>query len=150
MTDNETVLNSVSHTDVNARIPGKGQLWTGRILHVIVVLFLIFDFVGKLVPFESTVTASAPVGITPEMLRWIGLSLLVCTGFYVIPRTSVLGAAFLTGYLGGAVGIMFHAHMPAFELSFPIIFAVLVWGNLWLRTPQLRTVFPLLTSRVSL
>src|SRR5689334_16605105 len=88
--------------------PGKGQLWTGRILHIIVVLFLLFDIVGKFFPTESVLKSSAPLGITREMLLSIGISLLICTAFYLLPRTAVLGAAFLTGYLGGAVGIMFH------------------------------------------
>jgi hypothetical protein len=135
---------------VNASAPGKGQLWAGRILYILVLLFLAFDIEGKFVRPEYVVNSSAPVGITRDMLLYIGIMLLICTIFYVIPRTAVLGAAFLTGYLGGAVGIMFHAHMSPFMFSFPIIFAVFVWGNLWLRTPQLRAVFPLVSGKTYL
>lgn len=145
MTDQDAVLQSAPYS--SSAIPGKGQLWTGRILYIIVLLFLLFDIFGKFMRPESVVKPSAAAGITYDMLLPIGIMLLICTAFYILPRTAVLGAAFLTGYLGGAVGIMFHAHMPAVEMCFPIIFAVLIWGNLWLRTPQLRTVFPLLSSK---
>jgi len=131
---------------LNSPTPGKGQLWTGRILYIVVLAFLLFDAIPKIMGAEFVLKASAPFGFTRLMLMEIGIALLCCTIVYVIPRTSVLGAVLLTAYLGGAVDAVFHAQMPAFNLSFPIIFAVLVWGNLWLRTPALRTVFPLLRS----
>lgn len=145
MTGNEAVLTSAPKS-VSIPVPGKGQLWTGRVLGILAVLFLVFDGVMKLIRPESVLKASAPLGFTSDMLLGIGIVLLLCTALYVIPRTSVLGAALLTGYLGGAVCIMVRFGMPTFELIFPILFATILWISLWLRTPQLRSVFPLVRS----
>lgn len=145
MTD--MTASATAYTSASTAIPSKGQLWTGRILYILVLLFLLFDAVPKILGAEFVLKASAPFGFTRGELLQIGVALLCCTILYVIPRTSVLGAVLLTAYLGGAVEAVSHAHMPAFNLSFPIIFAVLVWISLWLRTPQLRTVLPLLSSR---
>ena len=142
MAVNEAVLTPVPQS-VSLALPGKGQLWTGRVLGIVAVLFLVFDGVMKLIRPESVLKASAPLGFTSDMLLGIGIALLACTALYVIPRTAVLGAAFLTAYLGGAVAVMVRFGMPAFELAFPILFAVVLWISLWLRLPQLRTVFPL-------
>ena len=144
MAVNEAALNEVPLTPRHVAVPGKGQLWTGRVLHIIVLIFLLFDAIPKILGAEFVVKASAPFGFTRGELMEIGITLLFCTILYVIPRTSVLGAALLTAYLGGAVEAVHHAHMPAFNLCFPILFALVVWINLWLRTPRLRTVFPLL------
>jgi hypothetical protein len=142
MAVNEAVLNRGPES-VSLALPGKGQLWTGRVLGVLVVLFLAFDGVMKLIRPESVLKASAPLGFTSNMLLGIGIALLACTALYVIPRTSVLGAGLLSAYLGGAVCIMVRFGMPPFEMAFPILFAVLLWISLWLRLPQLRSMFPL-------
>jgi hypothetical protein len=143
MTADDAVLKAVSQSE-SIVVPRKGQVVTGRVLEILAVLFLVFDGVMKLIRPESVLKASAPLGFSSDMLLGIGIVLLLCTALYVIPRTSVLGAAFLTAYLGGAVAVMVRFGMPAFELIFPILFAVVLWISLWLRTPQLRTVFPLL------
>ena len=66
-----------------------------------------------------------------------------CTVLYLIPRTSVLGAILLTGYLGGAVATHVRVGGPLFSVIFPVIFGVLVWGGLYLREDRLRTLLPL-------
>ena len=73
----------------------------------------------------------------------IGILPLACTLIYVIPRTSVLGAILLTGYLGGATAIQAHARNPVFETLFPVVFGVLTWGGLYLRFARLRGFIPL-------
>lgn len=142
MSAHDAVLSSIASTAGTAAQPGKGQLWTGRVLEWIAVLFLLVDGGMKLIRPESVIKASAPMGITSDMLLGIGIALLACTVLYVIPRTSVLGAALLTGYLGGAVALMVRAGMPPFERMFPILFATVLWISLWLRLPRLRGLFP--------
>lgn len=129
---------SASHTAE----PGKAQLWTGRILGILAVLFLVFDGVMKIISPPPVVQSSAQLGYSAALMPGIGIVLLALTLLYVIPRTSVLGATLLTGYLGGAVASMVRIHAPTFELIFPFLFAIILWVSLWLRTPQLRTVFP--------
>jgi DoxX-like family len=144
---------SLSQTGINDAFPSvatisqsKGQLWTGRALTILAVLFLVFDGVMKLILPPQVIQSAAPLGYSVSSLPGIGIALLLCTALYVIPRTAVLGAALLTGYLGGAVASMVRIHAPAFELVFPFLFAIIIWASLWLRYPQLRTVFPVLTS----
>jgi hypothetical protein len=73
----------------------------------------------------------------------LGIILLICTILYVIPRTAVLGAILLTGYLGGAVVTHVRAGEGWFPITFPIIFGVFLWGGLYLRDTRLRALIPL-------
>ena len=71
----------------------------------------------------------------------IGATLLVCLGLYLVPRTAVLGAVLLTGYLGGAVCAQLRIEAPLFStLLFPVYVGVLVWLGLYLRSAALRTL----------
>jgi hypothetical protein len=74
-------------------------------------------------------------------LLLVGIVELVCVVVYVIPRTSVLGAILLTGYLGGATATQVRLEDPWF--FFPIGVGVLVWGGLSLRDDRLRALIPL-------
>jgi hypothetical protein len=74
---------------------------------------------------------------------WIGALLLACTLLYIIPRTAILGAIMLTGYLGGAVASNVRISHPVFECLFPVIFGALAWAGLVLRDAGLREIIPL-------
>jgi len=121
----------------------KTSLWTGRVLSALVVLFLLFDGVTKVMKEAHVMAAAAQLGFSVREIVGIGILLLVCTAFYVIPRTSILGAILLTGYLGGATAIQVHLGNPLFETLFPVIFGVLVWAGIFLRDDQLRALVPL-------
>jgi len=121
----------------------KGRLWTGRIISVLVVLFLLFDGITKVMKVKAVLDASAQLGYPVSTIVGIGITLLVCTAFYVIPQTSVLGAILLTAYLGGAVATQVRVGSPMFETLFPIIFGVLMWAGLFLREGRLRALIPL-------
>jgi hypothetical protein len=69
--------------------------------------------------------------------------LLACTVLYVLPRTAVLGAILLTGYLGGAVASHVRVGEGWFPTLFPAIFGALLWGGLYLRDSRLRQLLPL-------
>src|SRR5436305_8848354 len=81
----------------------KGRIWTGRVLSALAVLFLTFDAVTKIIKDAHVIQASARLEFSVKAIFEIGIILLICTVLYVIPKTSVLGAVLLTGYLGGAV-----------------------------------------------
>lgn len=121
----------------------KGMLWTGRIISILVVLFLLFDAVTKVMKTVETVQGSVQIGWPEQDIRSIGVVLLVCTILYVIPRTSVLGAILLTGHLGGATAIMVRAQTPGHPFLFPVIFGILVWAGLFFRDEKLRGIIPL-------
>ena len=72
----------------------------------------------------------------------LGIIELVCVVVYVIPRTSILGAILLTGYLGGAVATHLRVLDPFFDTIFPILIGALVWGGIYLRDARLRALVP--------
>lgn len=120
----------------------KAQLWTGRVLTILAVLFLLFDALGKLLVPPQVAEASARLGISIRLDHALGVILLVSTALYLFPRTTALGAAVLTGYLGGAVATQIRVGSPFFETLFPVLFSVLLWAGIVLRDPELRAVFP--------
>jgi hypothetical protein len=128
----------------SASIP-KSSLWAGRILSVFVVLFMIFDGVTKMIKAPQVIEATVRIGFPENTIVGIGAALLIFTALYIIPRTSVLGAILLTGYLGGATAANVRVSSPLFNTSFPIIFGVLIWAGLFLRDRGLRALIPLRT-----
>ena len=117
----------------------KPQLVTGRVLSWLAVLFLLFDSAGKLLQVQPVVDGTRQLGYPPDVVFGLGLTLLACVVAYVIPRTSVLGALLLTGYLGGAVATHVRVHNPLLtHVLFPTYVAAFLWCGLILREPQLR------------
>lgn len=121
----------------------KASLWTGRVISGLVVLFMLFDGISKVMKAQQVIDATVRIGFPVTTIVGIGITLLVCTVLYVIPNTSILGAILLTGYLGGATAAQVRAVSPVFETVFPIIFGVLVWLGVYLREPRLRALVPL-------
>ena len=130
-------------TTAQAAPVSKGMLWTGRIISGLVVLFMIFDGVTKVIKVPQVIQASAKLGYNTAAVVGIGATLLVCTALYVIPRTTIFGAILLTGYLGGAVNANLLSGTALFNITFPIIFGVLAWLGVYLRDARLRALVPL-------
>src|SRR5258708_10446205 len=120
----------------------KTALWTGRIVSGLTVAFLLFDGVMKLVKPTVVVESTRQLGYPESDITGIGSVLLTCTLLYILPRTSILGAILLTGYLGGAVASQVRVGAGWFNVVFATMFGVLVWGGLWLRDTRLRTLLP--------
>jgi hypothetical protein len=120
----------------------KGMMWTGRVLSGIAILFLLFDAFAKFTMPSYVVEAFARLGIPVSQGMSVGVLLVVSTIIYAIPRTAVLGAVLLTGFLGGAVAIQMRAGSSTFETVFPVIFGIIVWAGIYLRDCKLRAVFP--------
>jgi hypothetical protein len=123
----------------------KGSLWAGRIITGVVVLFMIFDGVTKVLKAQQVLEATVRMGFPESTIVGMGAALLFSTALYVIPQTSILGAILLTGYLGGATAANVRAGNGAFNMSFPIVFGILVWLGLYLRERRLHTLVPLRT-----
>ena len=121
----------------------KRRHWTGRILSGFAVLFLIFDAIVKFTKIAPVVDSFAQLGSPIGLAPTIGSIALVCVVLYVIPRTSVLGAILLTGYLGGAIASQLRIGSPLFShVLFPVYVAALIWGGLYLRDEQLSALIP--------
>jgi hypothetical protein len=133
-----------SNSDAQSVPLSKGRLWTGRIMSALPALFLLIDGVGKLVKPAPVVQGTLQLGYPESVLLGLGIVLLSCTVLYVIPRTAVLGAILLTGYLGDAVATHVRVGSPLFShILFPVYLAVLLWGGLYLRDGRLRALIPL-------
>lgn len=129
-----------------SRIGGesKTRLWTARIVTAISVLFLIFDGVTKVMNVDAVKAGMAELGYPAHLSGGIGILLLTCVVIYLIPRTAILGAILLSGYLGGAVASQVRIEQPLFGYTlFPVYIAVLLWGGLYLRDSRLRALIPL-------
>jgi DoxX-like family len=120
----------------------KGSLWAGRIMSALPALFLLVDAIMKFVKPPAVVQATVRLGYAEGVILPLGILLLICTVLYLIPKTSILGAILLTGYLGGAVATHVRAGEGAFPILFPVVFGVLLWGGLYLRDRRLQTLIP--------
>jgi hypothetical protein len=121
----------------------KTMLWAGRIVSALPILFLLLDGIMKLFKPALVVEATVKLGYPENVIVPLGIVLTACTLLYAIPRTAVLGATLLTGYLGGAVATHVRLSEGLFPVTFPIIMGVLIWGGLWLRDTRLRALIPL-------
>ena len=121
----------------------KGTVWAARIVSGLPVLFLLVDGVAKLFKPAPVVEATVRLGYSESTIVPIGVVLIICTIVYLIPKTSVLGAILLTGYLGGAVATHVRVAEGLFPIIFPFIFGLLLWLGLYLRNATLRRLVPL-------
>jgi hypothetical protein len=120
----------------------KGAIWAGRIISALTGLFLLLDGVMKLFKPAPVVEATVKLGYPETVIVPLGVVLTVCTILYFIPRTAVLGAILLTGYLGGAVATHVRVNEGAFPVVFAVVFGVLIWGGLWFRDDRVRALIP--------
>jgi hypothetical protein len=122
----------VMDTDVS-----RARLWLGRILSYLPAAFLLVDAVMKLVKPSFVVEATVELGYPQSCIVGLGVVLLLSTILYLLPKTSVLGAILVTGYLGGAVATNVRVSTGWFNIIFPVIFGIAMWTGLVLRSPQL-------------
>ena len=115
----------------------KGRLWTARIMSGLVILFMLFDSVMKLLKPAPVVEGTLQLGYQAHHIIPIGILGLVSTLLYAIPRTSFFGAILLTAYFGGAVATNLRVDAPLLtHILSPVYFAVLTWGGIWLRNAK--------------
>ena len=117
----------------------------GRLLSGFAILFMLFDGAVKLVPLPVVTEAMDKIGYgsSETLARTLGLISIVCTVLYAIPPTSFVGAILLTGYLGGAIASHLRIDSPLFTHTlFGFYLGLMVWGGLWLRDKDLRTLLP--------
>lgn len=117
--------------------------WGGYILSGIAILFLLFDSIVKVLKLDIAVEGTVELGYPQSTVVGIGLTALICTIVYTIPRTAVLGAVLLSGYLGGAIATHVRLGNPLFShVLFPVYLALLIWGGLYLRDRSIRLLLP--------
>ncbi len=124
----------------------RQMLWTGRVLSGLVILFLAMDLTIKFMMIQPVIDTHIQLGLPhdAESIRMLATILLIATLLYAWPRTAVLGAILLTGYLGGAVATHVRVGSPLFtHILFGVYLGVAAWGGLWFRDARLRVLIPL-------
>ena len=134
-------------TSGDESIPSNVRDWKyrmGWILSWLAILFLVMDSTMKLLALPVVLDAGAALGLVgARMARALGTILMVCTVLYAAPRTAVLGAILLTGFLGGAVATHLRAGEPLFShVLFGVYLGVVVWAGIYLRDANLRMLVP--------
>ena len=137
-----------SHPTPDAARTAKQRYRAGIAVSALPVLFLLFDCAIKLVKIRAVVESFVQLGYPDSLARGIGLLEAGCLALYLVPRTAILGAVVLTGFLGGAISTQLRIGNPFFShVLFPVYVAALVWGGLLLRDDSLRSVFPFRSER---
>ncbi|WP_202799925.1 DoxX family protein [Schlesneria paludicola] len=121
--------------------PSMALVWVGRVVSTLPVLMLIMSASMKFLKPPPLIEGLAKFGYPESLAFGLGVTESLCTLLYVIPQTSVLGAILLTGYLGGATATHVRIGDPFLA---PVILGVMVWAGLWLRSPRLRSLIPIL------
>ncbi len=121
----------------------KGQKIASYVIQGLVGVMFLMGAVGNLMQSEMAIAQATVLGYQESSIFALGVLLLVATILHVIPKTNVLGAAFLTAWLGGAVATHMINEDPLFNTIMPVIFGVVIWVGIWLRDPKVRAVFPI-------
>jgi hypothetical protein len=122
----------------------KSRLWTARIMSGVIIMFMLFDSILKLIKPAPVVEGTVTLGYAEHHIIVIGILGLLCTILYAVPRTSFFGAVLLTAYFGGVVATHVRLDNPLFtHILFPVYLAVLTWGGVWLRDEKVRRLIPL-------
>lgn len=119
------------------------SLWTGRVLTGVAIVFWTLDGVIKLSPLQPVLDTLRGLGFvtTPTLARGLGVLQLACLVAYIVPRTSIVGAILLTGYLGGAIAVNLRADNPLFtHILFGAYVGIVTWAGLLLRSERARAI----------
>jgi hypothetical protein len=118
------------------------RIIAGYVISTIPVLFLLMDGIMKLFKPAVVVIGTVELGYSESVIVPLGIVFTACTILYVIPRTAVLGAVLLTGYLGGAIATHVRVGAPVFNVIFPVIVALFIWGGLYMRDARVAELLP--------
>ena len=125
-------------------LPSKRAILAGRILGALPLVVMLASAAAKLTSQPMVIDAfTKQFGYQTSAILPIGVIELLCVLLCAIPRTSVLGAILITGYLGGAVATHVRVGDPWFM---PFILGVVVWGGLFLRDARIRALIPLMND----
>ncbi|MGB2670316.1 MAG: DoxX family protein [Candidatus Acidiferrum sp.] len=119
----------------------KGMIWTGRVLSALPVGLMAFSAALKFLKPAPVMQSFAHFGYPESEIVILGVLELLSCIVYVIPRTAVLGAILMTGYLGGATATNVRVGDPSYIIT--VTLGVLVWAGLFLRDARVRALIPL-------
>jgi uncharacterized membrane protein YphA (DoxX/SURF4 family) len=101
---------------------------------------MLFGATAKLMHAPQVIEGFRKLGVPERAIHAIGILEITCALLYAIPRTAVLGAILVTGYMGGAI----LAHLRIGDpFVTPILVGIVAWAGLFLRDERLRALLPL-------
>ena len=113
----------------------RKAIWAGRALSILVALPFVFSAVMKLTMHPEVIKGMSHLGLPESLIMPLGVIELLCVVVYLVPKTSVLGAILLTGYVGGTIITHLRVGEPIY---LNIILGLLIWLGLYLRRPRIR------------
>lgn len=139
--DKDVHVNDVMSSGAAAGGSPAWMRWTGRVLSGLIILFMLLDGVTKIMRDPHVTKAMADLQFPDALTQALGVVALLCAALYAIPRTSVLGAILLSGFLGGATAAK--ARQEDWGMLFPVVFGIVAWLGLYLRDERVRALIPL-------
>ncbi len=119
----------------------KARLWASYILQGIVVIMFLMGSIMNLLQTEEAVTGAVAMGYPKESVFYLGIVLHISTVLYAIPKTLIIGAIILTGWLGGAIATHVIHRDSMFNIIFAILFGIVVWVCILLRNDKVKNLF---------
>lgn len=123
--------------------PPKYQRIIGWVFVVLIAGLLLFSASGKFLQPAGMEEGLAGIGWRKDQMLWLGIVETLCVVLFVIPRTTVLGAVLITGYMGGAMATHVRVDEP-WVVQFLV--GVVAWVSVFLREPRLRSLLPIRRS----
>ncbi len=128
--------------EIETGSPTKNWTTIGWILGVIPSLLLFVSGVMKFIQPAGFEEGLTHMGWRPEQMYAIGAVEILCVLIFLFPKTAVLGAILLTGYMGGAIA----THVRVGDIVIvQVLIGMVFWLSLWLRDPRIRQLIPFRT-----
>ena len=123
--------------------------WTGTVMRWLVVAFMLFDGIIKFLKPEPVIrTTINELGYRESHIAVHGITALVSTLLFALPRTRILGAILLTAHLGGAIASQLRVDHPLFSHTlFPVYVGLIMWGSIWILDKKCRDLLPVVNKR---
>ena len=129
----------MSSSTASSAKPSRAMFWVGWVISILPVGLLLMSATMKFLRPPEVAEGMAKFGYPDSVLTTLGVVELTCTLLYLFPRTAMLGAILLTGYLGGATA----THVRVGDVYFtPILVGMAIWLGLLLRERRLRPLLP--------
>ena len=100
---------------------------------------LVASGVMKLMGPPEVVQGFEQLGWPAGIAKPLGLLEIAIVLIYFFPKTAVLGAILVTGYLGGAIATHVRLGEP---FVIPLLIGMAVWGGLYFRDSRVRALLP--------
>ncbi|MGB5554969.1 MAG: DoxX family protein, partial [Flavobacteriaceae bacterium] len=97
----------------------------------------------NLLQTEMAVNGAVEFGYPESTILYLGFVLLAATVLFIVPKTTILGAALLTGWLGGAVATHLIHGDPILNTLLPVVFGILIWSSILLQDVRFGQFFPI-------